>query len=224
MPCNIGYKEYSRIKIPASQPQEFKEKTGPPKIDADLLAKIGETDSKFLEWLEELDILPLLEESLLRALAKVKESNLVSFTLINEGFLEANAKYTGSVQKKKIENITGLVFERFQIEVLGVVAQLLDYEIYIYEVTINGKKSYVLEGEKIEDTDVHKYIKIAASQESASSISFEHFVSQKQLKDEKIKLLGIAQKLGVKIVALDAQEAWQPITQGMVHRDFLKAQ
>ena len=62
MPCNIGYKSYAKVVIPESQLQDFKAKADAPKIDVDLLAKLGNEDPEFLEWASDRDTKPLLEE------------------------------------------------------------------------------------------------------------------------------------------------------------------
>lgn len=67
MPCNIGYKIVAKVKIPEVVVQKFKEEIQAPQIDQDLLEKIGEDDPAFSQWLNELDIKPLLEEALRRA-------------------------------------------------------------------------------------------------------------------------------------------------------------
>ena len=54
MPCNIGYKSYATIKIPAPEPQTFTNNAMAPDIDADLLEKLGQEDTQFLEWAQEL--------------------------------------------------------------------------------------------------------------------------------------------------------------------------
>ncbi len=50
MPCDIGYRAFARVTIPAPQPQEFAEKAQAPDIDQDLMDKLGVEDSEFLEW------------------------------------------------------------------------------------------------------------------------------------------------------------------------------
>ncbi|MDD3101867.1 MAG: hypothetical protein PHE59_01865 [Patescibacteria group bacterium] len=219
MPCNIGFKSYSRVKIPVPQPQNFKSKIETPKIDAELLAKIGEGDFEFIEWLQELDIVPLLKEALKRALLKIDKSDLVSFSIKSNGYLEANASYNGSIQKKKIETITNLVFSKFQLHILSIILELLDYEISISD---KGRDSFVLEGEKKEEKSVHKYVKITKTSEGEANLCFEHFESLESLAQEREKLLALSQKFGIKLIFSETKERGQPIPEGTVHQHFLE--
>ena len=92
MPCNIGYKSYAKVVIPEPQPQTFKAKAEAPKIDADLLAKLGSEDPEFLEWASDLDVQSLLEEALKRTVAKINVGG-VRFKVNADGMLEAGGTY-----------------------------------------------------------------------------------------------------------------------------------
>lgn len=212
MPCNIGYREISRVRIP--KPQTFKEKTEAPKIDSELLVKIGEDDPKFLEWMKELDVNPLLREALKRALAAAGKTSPVKFRVDENGFLEASSNYADKTQKKEIEGITNRVFSRFQMEVLAIVAQLLDYEIIVSQTGI--------EGEKNTNSGVNRYLKITEAGSEDSLLQFEHFESQASLKKERRKFVALAQKLGIKIAIIESESGGQPIAEGALHKDFLK--
>ncbi len=217
MPCNIGYRSVTRVRIPVPQPKKFKSKSKAPKVDADLLAKLGQEDPEFLDWLNGLDIVPLLEEALKRAL-KWLDSAGVNFSIGRGGDLVAEAEYKNDRAKKKIEKAVADVSARWQMEVLGIVAQLLDFD---YVVRLLGGGSFALEGEKDNGTGVHEYIRVDNRPDGAS-IRFEHYKSAAELDKDKTKFLALAQKLGVKIAVIDSRDGGQPIPQDAVHRDFLK--
>ncbi len=147
MPCNIGYRVYAPIKIPAPVPQEFKSRTEAPKIDAELLDRLGESDPVFCEWLKALDIKPLLQQALERALTKVKITKTLKVQISDAGYLEAQASFIGEAQKAKLEKLSGQVASQFQLEVMKMIAELLDYETAVTEDKNGG---WVIEGEKNE--------------------------------------------------------------------------
>lgn len=153
MPCDVGYRTYVALSIPVPKPLVFKKKVEAPKIDAKLLQDIGEEDSAFAEWLSRLsdaDVKKLLEQALKKAKKHVKNSGRVTFT-IDSGCLEAKATYTNASEQGEVEGITDEVTARFQIEVLAMVADILDYETRITEVKVkNEAPRLLLEGEKHE--------------------------------------------------------------------------
>lgn len=222
MPCNIGYRSYSKARIPSPTPQDFKSKTEAPKVDADLLSKIGEEDPEFLEWMREIDSRPLAEEALKRTLEKIGDTNGVNFSIDKEGNLIAKAKYTSGSQKKKIEKTVEEASGLFQMEVLGVAAQLLNYKIFISQQTGARGDIIVLECEKTEDSNVHKYIQVVKEKGEDAVLRFEHFESKKSLDSEINKFVGLAQKLGIKISLTETKKNGSPISSEAVHKDFLK--
>ena len=157
MPCDLGYKQINKIKIPAPAPQEFKEKIKPPEVDADLLEKIGENDLAFLEWLNDLDIKPLLEKALSAAKQKIGDSGLLKSSIDENGNLIISGSFKNNSEKKRLESATSALSEQFQFEVLKIVAELLDYELVLSKGK-NGEP--ILEGEKDTDSGVHKYLKV----------------------------------------------------------------
>lgn len=193
MPCNIGYKSYTRIEIPIPQPQIFKAKADAPNIDADLLAKLGNEDPEFLEWARDLDIRPLLEEALKRTLAKISAEG-IDFVVNAEGMLEATGKFFNAKEKKRLAEITSRVSSRWQFEILGIVAQLLDYSVII---TQRGNE-FVLEAEEEGKSHPCDYIKVTKT-DSDASIVFEHFKSRRALELAMAKFMTLAHRLGVKI-------------------------
>ncbi len=217
MPCDIGYKSYSRVSIPVPQPQKFKSKAKAPKVDADLLARLGQEDHDFLVWMQELDIGPLLQEALKRALQDYGPVSL-KFSVSSGGQLVAEGEYKGS-GRRLLEEEAAAVSDRWQMEVLQIVVQLLGYETVIER--SGSPEQTVIEGEKDSESGVHEYVRVARGSEGAS-VRFEHFRSKEALDAEKAKFLALAQKLGVKIDVHDTEEGGRPIAQGVVHRHFLK--
>ena len=215
MPCDIGYKSYSRVRIPAPQPQKFKSKAKAPKVDAELLARLGQDDPQFVEWMNELDIAPLLREALKRALAKT-DGGTAEFSIAANGDLIAQAEYKSDRARKKVEQVVAAVSARWQIEVLAVIAQLLDFDVAVTA----GANSFTLEGEKDSGAGVHEYLRVVNGPDGAS-IRFEHYRSAEALRRDRDKFLALAQKFGVKIAVIDSEEGGQPIPQGTVHRHFL---
>ncbi|OGG57628.1 hypothetical protein A2765_00190 [Candidatus Kaiserbacteria bacterium RIFCSPHIGHO2_01_FULL_56_24] len=193
MPCDIGYKSYAKVEIPAPVPQEFSAKSEAPAIDADLLEKLGIEDPEFLDWVMELDTKPLLEEALKRALAKVDAGGL-DFTVNAEGMLEAKGGFTSPSQKANLSKASSAVSDRWQFELLGITAELLDYTVNI---TQKGDEM-VLEAEETGKSHPCDYIKVTRRNDAAE-ISFEHFKSRKELDLETAKFAALADKLGVKL-------------------------
>ncbi len=225
MPCNIGYKEVARARIPKPVPKKFKATVKPPEIDRDLLEKIGEEDPAFIEWASELNIRPLLEEALSRALKSVGDIQGVEVRINEDGSLEITGKHTDDYGKKRLEKFTKELSDRFQMEVLGIVAELLEYEVEISKETEEGQSNLVLEAEKHQHSHGHvnRYLKITKGEgDEEGSLRFEHFASPEELKSEKEKFLALAQKMGVKLNLETTEKSGQPITNDAVHTHFLK--
>ena len=194
MPCNVGYKSYAVIKIPESMSQAFKTKTEAPKIDAELLAKLGSEDSGFLEWANGLDARPLLKEAIKRALVNT-DAKGVEFSINSECMLEAKGSYLNDREKRNLSKIVSCVSERWRFEILGIVTQLLGYT---FTVRQDGD-GFILEAEEEGKSHPCGYIKVS-KKGGNSTLVFEHFKSRKELQVETAKLLILAHKLGVKIV------------------------
>ena len=199
MPCDIGFKSYARIEIPQPQPQTFTAKSEAPNIDAELLEKLGIEDPKFLEWVTELDQRPLLEEALKRALTKVGADGL-DFTLNSVGMLEAKGSFVSAREKNLLSQKAGLVSDRWQFEILGIVAELLDYSVTITQ----SDEEMVLEAEEAGKSHPCDYIKVTRRGD-VSEITFEHFKSRKALDVATAKFLALADKLGVKLTVGDRE-------------------
>ncbi len=217
MPCNIGYKSFARVRIPTPQPQKFKSKAKAPTPDAELLERIGVSDPKFIEWLMELDIVPLLQEALRRTLEKVDAPG-IDCSIAANGDLIMEGEYRNAAKKKALASTVTAVSSRWQAEALSVIVQLLDYETAV-QAESSGR--YSVKGEKQGEGQVHEYISITRDGQT-DALRFEHFASINELQLERAKFLALAQKFGIKIQITESQENGQPIPTGAVHRDFLR--
>lgn len=94
MPCNIGYKTYQPIRLPQPKPQTFRKKMPAPKVDQELMDKLGADDPEFLAWMNKLNTKPLLEEALKRTLESTPSED-VDFSITNDGNLLAEGMYQG---------------------------------------------------------------------------------------------------------------------------------
>ncbi|MEK7654282.1 MAG: hypothetical protein AAB345_03300 [Patescibacteria group bacterium] len=221
MPCDIGYRSWAVITIPKPTYQKFKKKVSPPKVDTDLLSKIGEDDPEFLDWLNGLDVQPLLKEALKRAKKQVRGSSSLRCSVLADGSLVMTGKYADSRKRGNLENLSEDISRRYQMEVLAIVAELLEYDIRITE----RGDTLILEGEKHQDgTQVHRYFKVTMDASGRGEIRFEHFSSPSARDAELNKFVGLAQLLGVRIDVQGIQEAGKPIAEGEIHHDFLKGQ
>ena len=164
-----------------------------PNLDADLLGKLGSEDPEFLNWLNEFDSKPLLNEALKRALSNVSAKGVV-FSINADGMLEAKGNYSNTKEKNSITDIISRVSERWQFEILGIVTELLDYTFTI----IKSDGELILEAEEKGKSHPCDYIKVTKRGGEASLV-FEHFKSRRDLDVETAKFLALAEKLGVKI-------------------------
>lgn len=193
MPCNIGYKASAKVTIPVPVPQEFRTKSEAPEINADLLEKLGVEDATFIEWVMGLDSKPLLEEALKRVLAKI-DAKGISFTINDQGMLEASGSFTSATEKKRLAEQSSVATDQWQFEILAIVTELLDYTPTI---TKNGNE-LVLVAEEAGKSHPCDYIKVT-KKSGDGSVCFEHFKSRKALDVGMAKFLLLAHKLGVKI-------------------------
>lgn len=221
MPCNIGYKTYTPVKIPAPVPKELRKKSKAPAIDSDLLAKIGAEDSEFVEWLKELDSKPLLDVALERALKAFSESlEGISLSVDENGNLCFLTKYLDAEEKNSKEAIINKFAELWQMEMMKIIGELLDYEVVLEQ----QKSSWVLEGEQTSTDAVHRYFRITKEiGDESAAFMFEHFASSKALELEAAKFVVLAQKFGVRLRLPKTRIVGQPIPEGIEHRHFLKS-
>jgi hypothetical protein len=219
MPCNIGYRIIAPIKLPDPVPQEFKSKAQAPKIDADLLKKLGEEDEVFQQWVMDLNSIPLLKEALARAKKASGKLKNLEFRISSAGYLEAKASYVDRAEKDELEKMAASLASRFQLEVMKIIADLLDYQVVVTQ----SDKGWEIEGEKNEEGNVHKYIRIARINGGQDIMALEHFQSQTEADLEMKKFLALAQKLGIGPIVSKPKKGGQPIASDVVHKDFLPA-
>lgn len=220
MPCDLGYKSFSRVTMPVPKPLAFKKRASAPKVDAELMERIGQDDPAFLEWMDELDAAPLLEQALKKALA-ADDASPVTFSIAGGG-LTAEATCKDDAEKARAEEIADRVGRRWQMEVLAIVAELLDFETSLSAVRQDGNEIIMLEGEKHGDEQVHEYLRVTLDPVRGSAVLFEHFASDKRLAAVKAKFLALAQKFGIKIRIGETRESGSPIPSGSVHKHFIK--
>ncbi len=210
MPCNIGYKTYAPIRIPKPQPQTFRKKMPAPAIDKDLLEKLGVDDREFLSWAQNLDIKPLLQSALEKTLSAESAKN-VSFSISEEGNIVAESTYTSNAEKRRIEETTNKVLNRWQMEVLKIVTQLLGYDANIQSQSAGDQQILIMVAEEFGKTHPCKYIRVSKDQNGDGEVTFEHFANKQELEREKVKFAALAQKLGIKIIIPDSPVTGQPI-------------
>lgn len=221
MPCDLGYKSFTSVTVPVPKPLAFKKKTAAPKVDAELMERIGQDDPAFVEFMNELETGALLRQALDAALAETGPVSPVTFT-VEPGGLSATATYKNEAERERVEAIADKVGRRWQMEVLAIVAQLIDFETKISVVRTGGREVITLEGEKHGDEQVHEYLRVTLDPAKGSSVMFEHFASAEKRDLAKAKFLGLAQKLGVKLKIGESRESGSPIPSGAHHKHFLK--
>lgn len=222
MPCDIGYKSFSQVRIPMPTPQEFKNRTEAPRVDAALMAQIGQDDPLFVEWVNGLDINPLLTLALDRALLKRTVPDGLSFSIRRSGSLDASGTYLNASTKRLFENSTNQVSRRWHMEVLRIVAELLDFSVVISETIQDGQTTIILEAEKRSTSPVTEYLRITSDPVKGSSMLFEHFSSKGILKKTRDKFLALSEKLGVPIILEKTEEQGSPIPEDTIHKGHLK--
>jgi len=177
MPCNIGYQETFKARVP--EPERARGKA--PAVDADLLERLGVEDPSFVEWLDELDTGPLLRAALDRTSGAVDTRGL-SLALGEDGSLEVEG-----LQRARLD----AVIARWQLEVLGVVAELLGYET---RVTDSG-----VVGQRPTEGGIEEHFTVTREGPGGLRLRFEHFKSPSALRAEMRKIIALARLLGLAI-------------------------
>lgn len=218
MPCDIGYRSVAKAKVTAPEPQSFEARVGPPELDADLLEKLGQEDPVFADWLRELDTGPLLGKALERALRAVRAPKGFELAIRN-GRLSVRTTTRSASERTEARRVVSQVGARWQMEVLRVVAELLEFEVVLQSVKENGDDLLVLEGEKpgAEGT-VREYLRIKVGAYGEAQVSFEHYKSPEDLEADEDRLQGLCDKLGLKLSIQGRRRSGQPIPEGAVHR------
>jgi len=207
MPCDIGYRSVASATI-AAKPETLESRAAAPGIDQELLDRLGQDDPTFLGWLDTIDIDALLGRALDRA-REAQDTGGAEFRIDN-GALASRISVTGS--RAAAAAVVAAFTRRWQLEVLGVVCELLDFEV---EISARAGGLF-LEGEKHGATGVHEYISITFDA-SGTEVRFEHFSSDEALALEQRRFLALAQKLGIRVRLVREQRAGQPIKPGTVH-------
>jgi hypothetical protein len=199
VPCDIGYRSVARAEL----------RTAPPEVDAELLARLGIDDPAFVDWLTALDTGPLLERALERTLAAqfFRSQSAPGRFSIENGMLKSETD---------TPEIGALVAKRWQMEVLRLVCELLDYDVTIEE----RGGAIVIEGEKTThsgDHHVHEYIAITSDKAGGADVRFEHFSSDEALATEQARFFALAQKLSLRARLTGEKRAGQKIPPGTRH-------
>jgi len=221
MPCDLGFKSYSRVDVPVPQPTVLKKRYAAPSVDAELMNLIGQDDTTFVEWINELDAAPLLQKALDAALAVTKTKG-VTFS-VNAGGLSAQTTFVSAAEKRSAEKAIEKVSRRWQIEVLSVVAQLLDFETQVTVTKVDGQDVLMLEGEKRSASRVNEYLRVTFDPTAETTVMFEHFASKQKLDEMRNKFLALSQRLGVRIGVVATRQSGSPIPEGAVHEHFIKS-
>ncbi|MBI3632886.1 MAG: hypothetical protein HY226_01190 [Candidatus Vogelbacteria bacterium] len=218
MPCNIGFKTYQEVYLPVPQPKKLTKKVEAPKLNVDLLDKLGETTPQFVDWFTELDSKSLLDFALEETL-KGKKLDGFSFA-IEDGFVVSKTKYSGDAEKQKVEKVIDKIMNEFQMRTLKIVAELLEFETVI---SVNSGE-VIIEGEKQnpDNNQVSRYLKITRRADGNSEIMFEHYSSKEALTEDRAKFTILAQKFGVPIDFTLSRPVGQPISTGVTHKDHLR--
>ena len=220
MPCDLGFKSYSRIDVPVQQPAVLKKRCAAPAVDAELMRLIGQDDQQFVEWINELDTAPLLQKALDAALS-AGGARGVTFSVSADGLI-AETTYLGAREKQRAEKAIEKVSRRWQIEVLAVAAQLLDFETQVTATAVGGKDVLMLEGEKHGSSRVHEYWRVSFDPAAETTMLFEHFASRQEVDAVRDKFLALSQRLGVRIAVTATRQSGSPIPEGAVHEHFIR--
>lgn len=140
---------------------------------------------------------------------------------IRDGTLTAIAKVKSPAERSQAQATIDAVARRWQMEVLGIVAQLLDFDVQITASRGSDGDTITIEGERMTEGTVHEYLRIT-NDTKAPTVQFEHFSSPERLANAKAKFLALAQRLGVRITVIETNEGGSSIPEGTVHRHFLR--
>jgi hypothetical protein len=157
--------------------------------------------------------------ALQQALDAVATGGKITYSISAVGRLVAETQYKGKREKKRLQEEIDKVAARWQMEVINVVACLMDYETQVSE-SVGGVLT--LEGEKDEGGRVNQYVRVILDPDGESEMAFEHFADPDELKVEEDKFLALMQKLGIDIAVSKTRREGTPIPADAIHRHFLK--
>ncbi|HXE72846.1 MAG TPA: hypothetical protein VNO81_09300 [Candidatus Nitrosotenuis sp.] len=186
MPCNVGYRETFRARVGAPAPRTFRTSAAAPALDQELLDRIGVEDPEFGEWLADLETGPLLQEALERTRQALDTSGL-QLSLGADGSLTIQAQAADPGQRSQVQARADQVLARWQLEVLGVVAQILGYQTRVTEQGLTAVKPT---GEASPEM-------FTVTPEGGLRLRFEHFKSRRSLSTEVARLALLARRLGL---------------------------
>lgn len=215
MPCNIGYRSVTEAVVKAPSPTVLQTRTSAPQVDAELLDQLGVQDPVFLAWMTDLDPSPLLDVALQRMLAAMGTASGIDMSIQN-GQLLARAVVSAGDQATA-ERAMAERGRRFQLEVLRLVAELLDYEMSEQSAG-NSSGSWVLEGDKQEPSQIRRFLRITFNISGQAEIRIEHAASESDLQAEEARVIALARRLGIPITRSRRSSAGQPIAPGTVHK------
>ncbi len=217
MPCDIGYKAFQEVVLPVPLSKRLSKRVEAPKVDKDLLNKIGEKDSDFLESFYELDVDNLLGFVLSQVLESINTGG-INFS-IKDGYVSADAEYT-SDSEENIKKLIDKVMNEFQMNVLKMIAELLNFETTIRETD----KGFIIEAEKCnkDNSQVTRYLRISRDKYGKGEVMFEHYSSLDDLTEERAKFTVLAQKFGLNINLTWSKASGSPISTGIEHKGHLK--
>lgn len=214
MPCNIGYRETFKATVAVPKPQAFRARGKAPRVDRELLKRIGVEDSEFAAWFRELDVIPLLKVALDRTRQQVDTQGM-QLSITPKGLMAIDAPYRRESQRARLAARTDRVLERWSFEVLAIVAQVLGYE-----TRLTQSPALTLQAEKQTDERVRESFSVTQSSGTVSRLRFEHFKTRKALKQEISKAMALARKCGLSIRLEEGEEGGQAVAEGQVGGDF----
>ena len=212
MPCNLGYRSVAKARLAAPKPVTFESRQPAPEIDPELLERLGVSDPVFADWVRGLDPTALLEKALERAIEAVGPSGVE--LAIRGGELAARTTVRNDAERSRARRAIDQVARRWQVEVLRVVAEVLDYEVSLSE---EADGSLVIEGEKASGGDVREWLRVSLDARGEAVLRFEHFKSEAELDAEEDRFRALSRRLGVRIAGESRREG-SPIPAGAKHR------
>jgi hypothetical protein len=216
MPCDLGYRSRADVRIQAPSKEPVQSRTKALDLDAELADRLGEEDPAFLDWLVELDAGPLLEKALERALAALQPGPSFSFRIANGTLAGSTSVAAGA------EAVFERVAARWQLELLGIAGEILDYALSLEVAREGGREVWTLSGEKTTSSGVREFLRISLDASGKAQIAFEHFKSRRALELEEARFYALAHRLGVRIAVGRRERGGQDIPEGAINIHAIK--